>query len=122
MQSRASSTSGLASPFAQVAGQADEQHGQPERPAAPRKPGLLGRLCACGQKPAAQEPEQERDMPSGQSLETTSRSTSGQHGIRVRQPLTVVIRTGTRLAAHVTVRSRPLSRTPLTVWIERLWM
>ena len=88
MQSRASSTSGLASPFAQVAGQVDGEHGQPEHPA-PKKPGLLGRLCACGQKPAAQEPEREHDMPSGQPLETTARSTSGQHGVRVRQQLLV---------------------------------
>ncbi len=82
MQSRASTTtSGPASPFAQVAAQ---DHAQPKRAAAPKKPGFLGRLCACGQAPAAQEPpERENSEPAGQPLETTTKSTSGQYGIRV---------------------------------------
>lgn len=82
LQSRPSSTPSSASPFAQAAAQGENQEGQPK---APKKPGLLGRFCACGQKPAAQELEE----PKGQPLESRSGSTS-THGVRVRQ-LSIII-------------------------------
>ncbi len=83
LQSRPSSDPSSASPFAQAAAQGEKQEGQPK---APKKPGLLGRLCACGQKPPAQELEE----PKGQPLESRSGSTS-THGVRVRQLSIIVI-------------------------------
>lgn len=72
MQSKASALSS-SSPFAQMAVQDQRQQLQQEKPGQqPSKPGLLGRLCACGRSP----PVQEAELPSGQPLETTSRSTS----------------------------------------------
>ena len=69
------------SPFAQMA-----QQDQKKSDAAgqPKKPGFLGRLCACGREPEAQE---EEDRSVGQPLEEKSRSNSVGSGRVVLCPL-----------------------------------
>ena len=59
------------SPFAQMA-QQDQK--KPDAAGQPKKPGILGRLCACGREPEAQADEDPSGR--GQPLEEKSRSNS----------------------------------------------
>ena len=59
------------SPFAQMA-QQDQK--KPDGAGQPKKPGFLGRLCACGREPEAQANED--PSVGGQPLEEKSRSNS----------------------------------------------
>ena len=59
------------SPFAQMA---QQDQTKPDAAGRPKKPGILGRLCACGRQPEAQADED--PSARGQPLEEKSRSSS----------------------------------------------